>query len=196
MNQNMKRSFLERIFHLRQSPLKTVWEILVRTWVRLMLRLARVFPAFMRLAELPMAPYKGKRTWLPYLGDRPYVSSRAQISCPNLKLGPRCFIDDYVTIYARPKSQGEVYLAENVHIYRWSIIECGGEASLRVGANTYIQSGCIFNAFRSNIIIGRNCMIAARCSFMPYQHNFGDIDQAMREQSLTSRGDIVLEDNV
>ena len=39
-------------------------------------------------------------------------------------------------------------------------------------------------------------MIASRCAFMPYQHGFADTHRPMREQPLTSRGDIVIEDDV
>jgi acetyltransferase-like isoleucine patch superfamily enzyme len=108
-----------------------------------------------------------------------------------------CFIDDYVTIYAHRGSQGGVYLEENVHLYRWSIVELGeGEGSLHIGSNTYIQSGCILNAFVGNITIGANCMIAPRCAFTPYQHSLVDTRRPMREQPLTSQGDIVIEDDV
>ncbi len=39
-------------------------------------------------------------------------------------------------------------------------------------------------------------MIAPRCAFMPYGHSIDDIQRPMREQALTSRGDIVIEDDV
>ncbi|MCC6454727.1 MAG: acyltransferase [Caldilineaceae bacterium] len=39
-------------------------------------------------------------------------------------------------------------------------------------------------------------MIATRCVFMPYQHGHADPHLPMREQPLTSRGDIVIEDDV
>jgi acetyltransferase-like isoleucine patch superfamily enzyme len=39
-------------------------------------------------------------------------------------------------------------------------------------------------------------MVAHRCAFMPYQHSFSDTHRPMREQSLTSKGDIVIEDDV
>ena len=39
-------------------------------------------------------------------------------------------------------------------------------------------------------------MIAPRCAFTPYQHGFADTQRPMREQPLTSNGDIVIEDDV
>jgi acetyltransferase-like isoleucine patch superfamily enzyme len=184
-------------FGLRQPISKTLREISARAWVRLMMRLAPVSPMFIHLAELPMGLYKDKRPWLDIIYPRPYISSRAQVSCPTLHLGSHCFIDDYVTIYAYPGARGGVYLSENVHIYRWSMVELGdGEGSVKIGQNTYIQSGCILNAFVGNIVIGDNCMIAPRCAFTPYQHSFAATDRPMREQPLTSKGDIILEDDV
>ncbi len=180
-----------------QPASRSLGSRLAGRWIRLMLRLSSLSPWFTYLAGLPLGPYKDKRRLLRYMGDRAYISPKAQIQCPNLQVGPRCFIDDYVTIYAHPGAEGEVHLAENVHLYRWSIVELGaGQSSLHIGPNTYIQAGCILNAFVGNIIIGANCMIAHRCTFTPYQHGFADADQPMREQPLTSRGDIVLEDDV
>ena len=182
---------------LRQPLAKTVKDVLVRTWVRAMWRLAGVSPVFQRLAAWQMGVYTDTRRWLRYLGGRPYVASTAQVSCPGLHLGPDCFIDDFVTIYAHKKALGSVRLAENVHIYRWSMVELGeGNGSISLGPNTYIQSGCVLNAFAGSIFIGANCMIAPGCAFMPYQHGFSDLDRPMREQPLTSRGDIVIEDDV
>ncbi len=181
----------------RQPVSQTLWDMSRRVWMQTMVRLAGVSPFFLRLAGLPLGPYKDKRKLLKYLGQRPYVSPRAEINCLSLQIGPKCFIDDYVTIYTHPKGRGRVHLAENVHIYRWSMVELGeGEGSLKIGRNTYIQSGCVLNAFVSSIIIGANCMIAPRCAFMPYQHSFADTSRPMREQGFTSKGNIVLEDDV
>ena len=162
----------------RQPVTKTLCAMLLRTWLRTMVQLSTVTPLFMRLAELPLGPYKDKKQLLRYLGARPYISPRAQIHCPNLHIGPRCFIDEDVTIYAHPKAQGSVHLAENVHIYRWSLIELGeGDGSLVIGANTYLQASCTLNPFLSSIRIGQNCMIAGRCTFMPYQHGSTDLSR-------------------
>jgi acetyltransferase-like isoleucine patch superfamily enzyme len=165
--------------------------------MQVMLRLSPISPLFFCLASLSFGPYKDKCRLLKRSGDRSYISPRAQIKCPRLQMGPRCFIDDYVTVYAHPGAQGGVYLGEKVQISRWSIIELGrGEGSLHVGPNTYIQAGCVLNAFVSSIIIGADCLIAHYCAFMPYQHSFADTGRPIHKQPLTSRGNIVLEDDV
>jgi acetyltransferase-like isoleucine patch superfamily enzyme len=131
------------------------------------------------------------------MGQRPYISPRAQIQCARLSLGPQCFIDDGVTIYAHPGAQGEVRLTRNASLYRGAIVELGpGDCSVTIGANTFLQAGCILNAFVANIRIGPNCMIAHHCAFMPYAHGMADTHRPMREQPLVSRGDIVLEEDV
>ena len=181
----------------RQPITKTLRDIFLRKWMQVMLQLSPVSPLFTHLAGLPLGPYKDKRKLLRHLGRRPYVSPRSQVKCPNLQMGPRCFIDDYVTVYAHPGARGKIHLEENVSIYRGSILELGkGEGSLYIGPNTHIQSNCILNAFVGNITIGANCMIAARCAFTPYQHGSADTDRPMREQPLISRGDIVIQDDV
>lgn len=192
-----QRSLKERLTSRRQPLSKTLREMAIRMWMQSMIRLSTIAPIGLRLAELPLGPYKDKRVLLRYLGDRPYISPHAQVSCPNLDLGPKCFIDDYVTIYAHPNARGRVYFDRNVHLYRWSVVELGdGNASLHIGANTYLQAGCTLNPFISNITIGANCMIATRCVFMPYQHGHSDPTRSMREQPLSSRGDIVVGDDV
>jgi acetyltransferase-like isoleucine patch superfamily enzyme len=185
------------LFSLRQPVTRTLQGILAKTWIQTMLHLSPVSPLFTHLASLPLGPYKDKRALLDYMGKGSYISPRAQIKCPELIMGPKCFIDDYVTIYAHRGACGSVHLEQNVHIYRWSIIELGkGEGSISIGANTFIQPGCILNAFVGNIHIGANCMIAPHCAFTPYQHGYVDTHRPMREQPLTSRGDIVIEDDV
>jgi acetyltransferase-like isoleucine patch superfamily enzyme len=181
---------------LRQPLSRTLRELGVEAWVRIMVSLAPLSPAFLTLAGCPLGPYKDKRALLRYLGDRPYVSPRAQIACPRLHLGPQCFLDDGVVVYAHPDSTGQVRLAHNVHLYRGSLVELGGAGSLLVGENTYIQSGCVLNVFVASIRIGANCMIAPGCVLTPYRHGIADLSRPMREQPLTSRGDIVLEDDV
>jgi acetyltransferase-like isoleucine patch superfamily enzyme len=191
--------------NLRQAPAKTLRDVAARLWMQFWLQFVPRDPVahrrraivFSRLAELAAPPFKGRWRLLRYLGDRPYISPKAQISCPNLSMGPKCFIDDFVTIYAHASALGTVQLTRDVRIYRWSVIELGGgEGCLIIGPNTHIQSGCVLKPFKSSIIIGANCMIAPHCALMPYQHSFVDTSVPMYKQPMTSRGDIIIEDDV
>jgi acetyltransferase-like isoleucine patch superfamily enzyme len=188
----------ERERTTRSDSLGKRWlQVLIRAWVQATLRLSTISPVFAHLATLTMGPYKDKREILRYAGQLSYISPRAQVKCARLQLGPRCFIDDYVTIYAHPTSEGKIVMKGRTHIYRWSVVELGqGNGSVHIGANTFIQSGCVLNAFVGSISIGDECMIAPHCSFMPYQHSFGDRGRPMREQPFASHGDIVIQDDV
>ncbi|MEM4725254.1 MAG: acyltransferase [Candidatus Hadarchaeum sp.] len=147
-----------------------------------------------RLAEALVGPYKDRRI-LAQVTSRPYVSPHAQIKCPRLQIGPHCFIDDRVTIYAHPDG-GEVRLGERVHLYRDTIIEIGAGGSVVIGDNTHIQASCNIKGFLGSVIIGRNVQIAPHCAFSPYEHNFEDRAAPICAQGIRSAGDIVLEDDV
>ena len=139
-------------------------------------------------------PYKDRRV-LAYLTDKPYISPRADIHCSRLTIGPQCFIDDGVTIYSH-EDGGEVRLGEGVHIYRGTIIEIGRGGSVIIGDHAHIQSHCNIKGFLGSTRIGKGVQIAPHCGFSPYEHGFEDPDAEIREQEITSSGDIVVEDNV
>jgi acetyltransferase-like isoleucine patch superfamily enzyme len=148
----------------------------------------------LRLAGAMRGPYKDKRI-LANLTPHPYISPKAQIHCPRLIVGPHCFIDDYVTIYAHPDG-GEVRLGEGVHIYRGTIIEIGHGGSVIIDDHTHIQSHCNVKGFLGSTIIGKNVQIAPHCGFSPYEHGFDALDADIREQQITSLGNIMLGDDV
>jgi len=148
----------------------------------------------MRVAGSLRGPYKDKRI-LSTLTRHSYISPRAQIHCPRLVIGPHCFIDDDVVIYAHYDG-GEVSLGEGVHIYRGTIIEIGQGGSVLIDDHSHIQAYCNIKGFLKSTIIGKNVQIAPHCGFSPYEHRFDDLAVDIRDQDITSAGDIVLEDNV
>ena len=149
---------------------------------------------FAWLAGLPLRPYRGRRA-LARITCRPYISPKAQIGCPALQVGRHCFIDDLVTIVSGTEG-GSVILDEGVFIYRGTIIEVSRGAKVTVGAGTHIQAGCVLNGFLGDVRIGREVMVAPHCGFFSYQHNIDDLSRPMCKQELTSKGDIVIEDDV
>ena len=148
----------------------------------------------LRLAGVLRGPYKDRRM-LANLTANPYISPRAQIHCARLTIGAHCFVDDDVTIYAHPDG-GEVRLGEGVHIYRGTIIEIGRGGSVIIGAHSHVQSHCNIKGFLGSTLIGQHVQIAPHCGFSPYEHGFEDSEASIREQEITSSGDIVLEDHV
>jgi len=147
----------------------------------------------LRIAGWVRGPYKDKRI-LALLTAKPYISPRAQIKAHDLVIGPQCFIDDYVTIYAHPDG-GSIRLGRGVHLYRGTIIEVGAGGSVTIGDDTHIQSSCNIKGFLGSTHIGRNVQIAPHCVLSPYEHGFDDVESPIRAQPITTSGDIVLEDD-
>lgn len=142
------------------------------------------------LAGLPLGHYTNKR---PLAKIKTYVSPKAQIDCPDLQLGRKCFIDDFVTIFGR---DGKIELGKRVHVLRGTIIEVSQGGQVIIGNNTSIFSNCNLNGCLGNVRIGSQVMIASHCGFTPYQHRLDDLSRPMSTQGLTSKGDIVIEDGV
>lgn len=162
-------------------------------WMRLTMELSDwpyMGRFFTWLAGLPLGTYRSK-TLLARI--KTYISPKAQINCPNLHLGPKCFIDDFVTISG---DDGSVVLGKRVHIYRGTIIETGHGGKVIIGDYTYIFANCNLNGYVGNVRIGNYVMISAHCGFAPYQHKLDDLSRPMSTQKLTSKGDIVIEDDV
>jgi acetyltransferase-like isoleucine patch superfamily enzyme len=145
---------------------------------------------FTRLAGWATGAYRSRRT---LARVKTYISPKAQISCRNLSIGPKCFIDDFVTIFGR---DGSVVLGKRVHLYRGTIIEVGHGGKVSIGENTHIQPGCNLNGYVGEVRIGSKVMVSAGCGFVPYQHKLDDSSWSMSDQPLTSKGDIVVEDDV
>lgn len=148
----------------------------------------------LRLASALRGPYKDKKH-LAYLTPKPFVSPKAEIWASSLEVGPQCFIDDGVTIFAHPDG-GRIVLGKGVHIFRGTLIEVGAGGSVTIGDNTHVQSGCNLKGFLGSLHIGANVQVAPGCGFSPYEHQFEDTERPIREQGIRSRGDIVIEDDV
>lgn len=146
---------------------------------------------FTELAAWPLGYFKNRTSLSQF---KPYISPKAQISCRNLHLGKSCFIDDFVTIYSEP--DGEVWLDESVRIYRGTIIEVGQGGKVSIGQYSSVQAYCNLNSYIGHIRIGRQVMVGPQCGFVAYQHSIEDVSRPISEQVLTSKGDIVIEDDV
>lgn len=72
----------------------------------------------------------------------------------------------------------------------------GGAGDVVIGADSYINSGCVLYSGHS-IRIGANVLIAANCTLAATNHAFTDPDQPIQTQGFQpSRGGIVIEDDV
>jgi acetyltransferase-like isoleucine patch superfamily enzyme len=72
----------------------------------------------------------------------------------------------------------------------------GGEGDLVIGPDSYLNSGCVLYTGHG-IVIGRDVLVAANCTFAPTNHATADRDRPIRLQGFApSRGGIVVEDDV
>lgn len=140
-------------------------------------------------------PYKTRKP-LAFLTDRPFISPRATVyGAPGqIEIGANCFIDDDVTIFAHPHG-GRIVLGAGSSLMRGCHIEVGDGGSVIVGGDTHIQAGCHLKGFLKSTIIGNRVQLAPHCAFSPYQHGFDDLQTAIKDQPITSKGDIVVEDD-
>ncbi|MEF3274194.1 MAG: acyltransferase [Chloroflexus sp.] len=145
------------------------------------------------LAAFPYAPYKA-RVALAHRYPQGYVAPSAQLSGQRIRRGRHVFIGDGVVIYQR-QDGGAVELGDYVEIHRDTIIECGRGGKLVIGERTGIQPRCQLSAYVAPIVIGRGCQIAPQCAFYPYNHGIAP-GQPIGNQPLTSKGPIILEDDV
>lgn len=149
---------------------------------------------FLRLACQLTGPYKARRQIIGLTGKR-FISPYADIRCPQLSVGERAFIDDHVTIYAH-RHGGGVSIGPESSIQRQTVIELAQGGNISIGRNTHIQPGCNLTAALGSIRIGDDVQLAPRCALYPYQHGYKSLDEAMCWQPITSKGDIVIEDDV
>lgn len=145
------------------------------------------------LASLFTPPYKA-RAGLARLSPRGYISPSAAIQHNDLRLGKNVFIGDRVAIY-KTRDGGYVQLDDLVALYGDIIIETCNNGTVLIGEETHIQPRCNVVGCMASVIIGKRVEIASNCAFYPYNHAMKP-GQAIREQPLVSKGDIVVEDDV
>ncbi len=148
---------------------------------------------FLRGAMNLAGPYKNRRL-LMNLSRRTFVSPRADIACPELALGEMIFIDDSVTLYAH-RDGGGIRIGDHSSIQRFTILETIRGGEITIGRHSHIQSGCNLTAALGSIHIGDHVQLAPRCALYPYQHGISDLKTPIAKQPITSKGDIIIEDD-
>ena len=138
-------------------------------------------------------PYYG-RVPLSRFGPKSYISPTAIISHPKLRISKKCFIGDGVTIYQDREGE-DVFLSEQVHLHRGTILQTGKGGTIAIGTDTHIQPRCQISAYKGSVCIGKRGEIAPNCAFYPYDHCFLP-GASIRKQPLKSKGDIIIGDDV
>lgn len=167
----------------------TRWE---RNWMRAS-RLRLIRPLAYRLAALFRPGYK---TYAPLarLTRQPFVSPGVVLAHPSVQLEAQCFLGSGVSVFSADGS-GRVVLGERSALNEGVIIETSAGGAVEIGAETHIQPRCQLSAARGSIRIGSQVQIAPACGFYPYAHGTAR-GIPMRDQELTSKGDIQIEDDV
>jgi acetyltransferase-like isoleucine patch superfamily enzyme len=72
----------------------------------------------------------------------------------------------------------------------------GGSGDVRIGAHSYINSGCVIYS-GNGVQIGEHVLVAANCTFASTNHEYRSKDKLIVEQRFgPSKGGIVVEDDV
>lgn len=72
----------------------------------------------------------------------------------------------------------------------------GGSGDVRIGRNSYINSGCVIYS-GNGVTIGEDVLIAANCTFAAVNHAYRERGRKIVEQRFApSRGGIIVEDDV
>ena len=144
-------------------------------------------------ASLLAPPHKA-RTALATFNRRGFIDPNATIYHSDLIIGDNVFIADRVLLY-QAREGGPIRLGSRVSILRDSILETALGGQITIGDETWIHPRCQLNAYLASIEIGKNVQIAPNCAFYSYDHSFLP-NQAIIDQPLKTRGNIILEDGV
>ena len=143
------------------------------------------------LASRHSAPYH-QMSYLAARLPRGFVSPRAHVSHPDLRLGSHVYLGDGVNVYCSSDG-GPVELQDQVHLYGDAFVETGMGGRIHIGEGTHIQPGCHIHAYLSEVRIGKKVEIAPGCGFYCYDHGTAPGVPIM-DQPLTSKGGISVGD--
>ena len=149
-----------------------------------------------RLATLAPLPYLDyyEQQGIAKLAEFGYVAPSALVQHDNLHLGRQVFISDHARL-VRDQHGGPITLGDRVWLGSGCRLYTGERGAISIGHLTSIGCGCGLAAYLSAIHIGNNVMIASHCHFFPYNHGMAP-DIGMQCQPLSTKGDIVVEDDV
>ena len=90
-----------------------------------------------------------------------------------------------------------IVIEDGVHIDAFVKIKpAGGTGDVRIGRNSYINSGCVIYT-GNGVDIGEDVLVAANCTFAAVNHEFRSRDKKIIDQRFQAgRGGIVIEDDV
>ncbi len=166
------------------SKLKRLQELLIFTFLR-------DIPAIALGTKLRNFGYK---IIFDKIGNSVYVQEGVEfLDACNIEIADGVHIFRGVRLDGRGHKNNKIILENQVAIER--NVEVGAliNTCVHIKGKTFIGPGvCI--AGPGNIMIGKNCLIAAHVGIFANNHNFADPDRCITEQGVTSKG-ITIEDD-
>ncbi len=137
------------------------------------------------LATWLAPPYKMRRAFARYY-QTGYIAPSATINHADLQLGANIYIGDRVKIFEDCHA-GSVELGNGVYLHNDVCLQTGNGGSVKIGADTHIQSRCHFLADKAPIEIGSGVQIAPNCGFY-----LGDRDMTTPPKGIIVGDDVWL----
>ena len=149
-----------------------------------------------RIAIALSPPSDGSDPYLSLAAMNPkgFIAPTARVCEGAERFGAGIVIGDHVRIH-RGADGGVVALGERVYVDRHCILETGQGGSITIDAYTSIGAYCELSAYLGHIRIGRHVMLGSFCRVFPHNHGTHP-GTLMQQQALTSKGDIVIENDV
>jgi acetyltransferase-like isoleucine patch superfamily enzyme len=172
--------------------LATRW---ARAWMQYasLTSFGRIATCLATWAPLPYLAYY-EQQGMAKLAEFGYVAPSVLVQHDNLHLGRQVFISDHVRL-VRDQHGGPITLGDHVWLGSGCRLYTGERGAISIGHLTSIGCECGLAAYLSAIHIGNNVMIGSSCHFFPYNHGMAP-DIGMQRQPLSTKGDIVVEDDV
>lgn len=128
------------------------------------------------------------------MNPRGYIAPTAKLHHRALQLGPHVILCDQITIQ-QTSAGGTITLGERVCVDSHTVLETGQGGTITIGAYTSLGPGSELSAYLGNIRIGRHVMFGSYCRVFSHNHGM-DPGLLMQQQSLTSKGDVIIDDDV
>ena len=191
----------------RTQGLRGMWELsherylprLSQAWMRYWMRYSgpsrfgRVATRMATCVAIPLTESDGYHM-LADMNPQGYIAPTARLRHRALQLGPHVILCDQVTIQ-QTSAGGTITLGERVCVDSHTVLETGQGGTITIGAYTALGPGSELSAYLGNIRIGRHVMFGSYCRVFTHNHGM-DPGLLMQQQSLTSKGDVIIEDDV
>jgi virginiamycin A acetyltransferase len=112
------------------------------------------------------------------------------------QISEKATISKFADIESSTKGSN-LLVADNVLIDSFVKIKfVGGVGDISIGERSFINAGCVLYS-GNGIVIGKNVLIAANCTFAPVNHEYKIKNKLIIEQRFKpSKGGIIVEDDV